>query len=335
MSRWLIPLIPVIVALIFWAMAMAERRAIGNAGQLGFFRRNGPIVSTYLLGAVGLWVVLMIVLPQLYMIEFSFRPRLPPSEMGGPKDVYTLANYQYLIFGRASDTEGYNKLHLGIFLRTILASIFVTVLNFAICYPIAFYMAKVAKGAKARLMVLALIVPFWVNEILRAFAFRILFSSSGVFNSVLLGLGLIDTPVDFLKADIALYAGLSYAYLLLMIFPLYNAIEAMDSNQIEAARDLGAPWWHIHLFVVMPYAKPGIASGCTMVFMLSAGALAAPQVLGGPSSLWFTQVVYNWFYQAFNWNLGAAYAFALLLACVFFVMLVLRLFKVSLGEIAR
>ena len=102
-------------------------------------------------------------------------------------------------------------------------------------------------------------------------------------------------PIDFLGHDIALYPGLSYAYLLIMVFPLYNAIESLDKNQIEAARDLGAPWWHIHLFVVMPYAKPGIASGCTLVFMLTAGALAAPQILGGPKSLWFTPIVYDRF----------------------------------------
>ncbi len=75
-----------------------------------------------------------------------------------------------------------------------------------------------------------------------------------------------------------------------MIFPLYNAIESLDKNQIEAARDLGAPWWRIHKDVVIPYAKPGIASGCTMVFMLSAGSLAAPQFLGGPRTLWFTSI---------------------------------------------
>ena len=134
---------------------------------------------------------------------------------------------------------------------------------------------------------------------------------------------------------VGLYAGLSYAYILSMIFPLYNAIESLDKNQIEAARDLGAPWWHIHLFVVMPYAKPGIAAGCTLVFMLCAGALAAPQILGGPSSLWFTQVVYNWFFQAFDWTRGSAYAFALLVSCIIFVLVMLRLFKVSLAEIAR
>ena len=152
---------------------------------------------------------------------------------------------------------------------------------------------------------------------------------------MLVATGILSEPYDFLKHDIGLYAGLSYAYILSMIFPLYNAIESLDKNQIEAARDLGAPWWHIHLFVVMPYAKPGIAAGCTLVFMLCAGALAAPQILGGPSSLWFTQVVYNWFFQAFDWTRGSAYAFALLVSCIIFVLAMLRLFKVSLAEIAR
>jgi spermidine/putrescine transport system permease protein len=182
---------------------------------------------------------------------------------------------------------------------------------------------------------LALIVPFWVNEILRAFAFRIIFSTGGLVNSVLTNLGLIAEPIDFIGIDVAMYAGLSYSYLLLMMFPLYNAIESLDHNQIEAARDLGAPWWHIHAFVIMPHAKPGIASGCTMVFMLTAGALAAPLILGGPNSLWFTPIVYDRFYQAFNWPQGSAYAFILLLTCIVFVLLVLRVFKVSLGEITR
>ena len=132
-----------------------------------------------------------------------------------------------------------------------------------------------------------------------------------------------------------LYVGLSYAYLLVMVFPLYNAIESLDKNQIEAARDLGASWWRIHKDVVIPYAKPGIASGCTMVFMLSAGSLAAPQFLGGPNTLWFTSIVYDFFFQAFNWPRGAAYAFLLLAGCIALVMLMLRLFKVTLGETIR
>ena len=102
-----------------------------------------------------------------------------------------------------------------------------------------------------------------------------------------------------------------------------------------AARDLGAPWWRIHWRIVIPFAKPGIVSGCTMVFMLAAGALAAPQILGGPSSLWFTQIIYGTFFEAVNWPRGAAYAIILLVACIVLVLTALRLFRVRLGEIGR
>jgi spermidine/putrescine transport system permease protein len=196
-------------------------------------------------------------------------------------------------------------------------------------------LAHSAHGGYARLLVLSLIIPFWVNEILRAFAFRILFGTTGILNTFFIWLGLYDEPIDFIRADIALYAGLGYAYILLMIFPIYNAVESLDRNQIEAARDLGSPWWRIHWRVVIPYAKPGITSGCTMVFMLSAGALAAPQILGGPSSLWFTQIIYQWFNTGGNWSRGSAYAIVLLLACIVFVLLMMKVFKVKLGEIAR
>src|SRR3546814_20082639 len=138
---------------------------------------------------------------------------------------------------------------------------------------------------------------------------------------MLQSLGLVDQPIDFIRADVALYAGLSYAYVLLMVFPLYNAIESLDHNQIEAARDLGSPWWRIHWRVAMPHAMPGIASGCTLVFMLSAGALAAPQILGGPSRLWFPQIIYRWFNTGGNWPPGADYAIVLLAAYSVFVQI--------------
>jgi len=304
-------------------------------GLRRFVDRNGLAISAYLLVAVTLWMLAMIILPQLFMLDFSFRYNLPPAKIGGPEDVWTISNYAFLVFGSSGNPDAYNWIDVSVFFRTILAAVSVTVFDVALCYPIAFYLAQVAKGGFGRLMVLCLIIPFWVNEILRAFAFRILFGATGVINTVGMSLGLLDQPVDFIGADIALYAGLGYAYILLMIFPIYNAIESLDHNQIEAARDLGAPWWRIHYRVVIPHAKPGIASGCTMVFMLSAGALAAPQILGGPSSLWFTQIIYQWFNTGGNWPRGSAYAMILLIACIAFVMLMMRVFKVGLGEIGR
>ena len=300
-----------------------------------FWKKNGTGIGLYLIGSIILWILLMILLPQFFMLDFSFRHNLPPAEVGGPGDVYTLEHYRFLLFGSEQSSASYNVIDIGVFIRTLLAALLVTLFDLMLCYPIAYYLAQVSTGGWARLMVLALIIPYWVNEILRAFAFRIMFGSTGIINDMLLGLGLTDQPIDFIRENIALYAGLGYAFILLMIFPIYNAIESLSRNQIEAARDLGAPWWRIHWRVVIPFAKPGISSGCTMVFMLTAGALAAPQILGGPSSLWFTQIVYQWFNSGSNWPRGSAYAVVLLLSTILIVLLLMKLFKVRLGEMTR
>jgi spermidine/putrescine transport system permease protein len=332
-SRLFVFVVPVVVIAVFWLMSRYESRLAHDPTRKSFFERNGTTLGIVFIALVAFWMLFLVVLPYLYMVQESFHPKLPPMKRGGPEDYLTLEQYKSFFIQPADGAI--NDTHMWAFVFSILASVAVTVLNFAICYPLAYYMAQAGTIQKVRLLMLALIVPYWVNEILRAFAMRLLLASRGLINQVLLASGLIDTPIDFLGINVGLYVGLSYAYLLIMVFPLYNAIESLDKNQIEAARDLGAPWWRIHKEVVMPYAKPGIASGCTMVFMLSAGALAAPQFLGGPSTLWFTSIVYDFFFQAFNWPRGAAYAFILLAACIAFVMLMLRLFKVSLGETIR
>ncbi|MDH3694904.1 MAG: ABC transporter permease [Gammaproteobacteria bacterium] len=300
-----------------------------------FFRKNGKSLALFLLFSVGFWMLLMIILPQVFMLDFSLRTNVPPPLWGTDAHSYTLEHYKYMVYGSAQSTQSYNYVDLSVFGRTILAAIFVTLIDLALCYPVAYYLAHVAQGGWSRLMVMSLIIPFWVNELLRAFAFKIMFGSTGIVNNFLVWIGILDQPYDFIRGSVALYSGLSYAYILLMIFPIYNAIESLDKNQIEAGRDLGSPWWRIHWRVVIPHAKPGITSGCTMVFMLTAGALAAPQILGGPSSLWFTQIIYQAFNQAGNWARGSAYAIILLATCIIFVLLMMRVFKVKLGEIAR
>ena len=308
-----------------------------NIGALvrRFIERNGVGMALFMTLGVSFWILFLIVLPQITMVDFSFRHNLPPAAIGGLQDSYTTTNYEYFVKGNPGDPDGYNKVVLKVFGKTLFAALIVTIFNFIICYPIAYYMAKVATGTWARLLAMSLVVPFWINEILRAFAFRIIFGDAGLINTILKNIGIIEFSIDFIRADIALYAGLGYAYVLLMIFPLYSAIEALDKNQIEAARDMGAPLWRIHWRIVMPFAKAGITSGCTMVFMLSAGALAAPQILGGPSSKWFTQIIYQGFFEYFNWNRGAAYAIILLVSCMIIVLGIMKLFRVKMGEIGR
>ncbi|PWC88845.1 ABC transporter permease [Azospirillum sp. TSH100] len=289
-------------------------------------RRYGPVLTGVILLAVAVWLVLLVVLPQLMMIGFSFRPSLPPSKLGGPEDVFTVKNYL---------TLWTNQIHLVIFLKTIWASALVTATTLAVCYPVAFYLAQVAPRRRLPLLILMLIVPFWINELLRTFSWYIILAFNGPLNAILLWLGIIDEPQRFLGGDAGVIVGMVYVYILFMVFPLYNAIESLDRNQIEAARDLGAGWLRIHRRIVLPHAKPGIAVGSIMTFMLAAGSYAVPALLGGPNSRWFTEIIYNWFFEGGNWNQGAAYAFILLVLCIGFILGAMRLFRVGLADIAK
>ena len=171
-----------------------------------FFERNGGLLGAYILVCVSIWVLLLIVLPQIAMVDFSLRFDLPAAARGGPDDVWTLENYRYFLFGHAGNPDGWNRVDVLVFVRTIIAAACVTILNLVVCYPVAYYMAQVAEGRQARVLAVALVIPYWINEILRAFAFRIIFGSTGVINSTLATLGLIDQPIDFIRADVALYA---------------------------------------------------------------------------------------------------------------------------------
>jgi len=288
-------------------------------------RNFGGIGIVFILVTVGGWLLFMILLPQLIMLDFSFRPLLPLRKIGGPEDVYTLKNYIVLFS---------TPLHRAIFFKTIWSSMIVTGVALGICYPISFYLAKVARGAKLSLMLMGIIIPYWINELLRLFAWQLILADSGILNQFLMFLGIMDEPINFRSGNGAVILGMAYAYILFMVFPIYNAIESLDRNQIDAARDLGASWLRIHRRIVIPHAKPGIAVGCIMTFMLAAGSIAAPQLLGSPSSFWFTQLIYTNF-ECANWNQGAAYAMVLAVLCLIFIMIMLKLFKVSLKELAK
>jgi spermidine/putrescine transport system permease protein len=288
-------------------------------------RHFGSIGIIFILLTVGGWLIFMILVPQLIMLDFSFRPLLPLRKIGGPEDVYTLKNYIVLFS---------TPLHRAIFMKTIWSSVIVTTVALSICYPISFYLAKVARGARFSWILMGLIVPYWINELLRIFAWQLILADTGILNIILLTIGIIAEPLNFRAGNGAVVMGMAYAYILFMVFPLYNAMESLDRNQIDAARDLGSSWLRIHRRVVIPHAKPGIAVGCIMTFMLAAGSIAAPQLLGSPSSFWFTQIIYTNFETA-NWNQGAAYAMVLAVLCLVFVFLMLKLFRVGLKELAK
>lgn len=288
-------------------------------------RRFGGGLATFVLALVAVWLVGLVLAPNLLMIDFALRPNLPPAETGGPRDVHSAENFLHLIG---------EPVHRAIFFKTVWASALVALTTLVVCYPLAFWLAKHASPGKASLVLLALIVPFWINEVLRTLAWYILLAFRGPLNALLLWVGVIDEPVRWF-GDFGVLAGMVYAYILFMLFPIYNSIESLDRAQIEAARDLGASTVRIHRRIVVPHAKAGIATGCVFTFMLAAGSYVAPALLGAPGSRWFTEIIYNWFFEGGDWNRGAAYALVLLVLCMAVVLGALRLFRVNLADVAR
>ncbi len=289
-------------------------------------RRYGGPLTAAIIGLTAFWLVAMVVLPNSILLEFSFRRYLPVTEIGGPNDTYTIANY--LTFFNS-------PIHLTVFGLTVLYSSVVTLICLVLAYPIAYFLAKVATPGNAATWFLLLLIPLWVSEVLRSFAWSIILAYQGPLNAALQGLGLIERGIRWRTGFNGVIIGLVYTYVLFMVFPIYNAIGTLDSNQIEAAQDLGAPAWRIHWRVVMPHARPGIGSGCIMVFMLSAGSILVPSILGSTTSRWFTEIIQQWFFEAVDWNTGSAYAFLLLALCTVFVSLMMRVLNVRLVDVAK
>ncbi|WP_265517480.1 ABC transporter permease [Nitratireductor luteus] len=289
------------------------------------YKRFGGGLGTLFVALVAVWLTGMVLAPNIMMIDYALKPNLPPAEIGGPRDVYSLDNILYLA------NEG---VHRAIFFKTIWASALVAFVTFIVCYPLAYWLAQNATQNQTAIVLLALTIPFWINEVLRTLAWYILLAFRGPLNALLMSLGIIDEPVRW-YGDGGVLAGMTYAYILFMLFPVYNAIESLEKSQIEAARDLGASVWRTHWRVVIPHAKAGIATGCVFTFMLAAGSYVAPALLGAPGSRWFTEIIYNWFFEGGDWNRGAAYALVLLVLCLTVVLVTLRIARVSLTEVAK
>ena len=292
----------------------------------GILRRYGATLTAFIVALPAFWLLALVVLPYMILFEYSLRPYLPADQVGGPNDVYGIGNYI---------TFFTSLIHIQVFFLTVLFSSIVTAMCLAISYPLAFFIAKVAKPHNVPTLFAILLIPLWVSEILRSFAWFIVLSYHGPLNALIEGIGLVNGPVRWISGFNGVLIGLVYTYILFMLFPIYNAIQALDSNQIEAAEDLGAPAWKIHWRIVIPHSKPGIASGCVMVFMLSAGSVIVPSLLASPNSRWFTEIIQQWMFESQDWNTGSAYAFLLLILCTSFVTLMMRLLNVRLVDIAK
>ncbi len=258
-----------------------------------------------------LWIALLIIIPHLGMVVLSLREKVAPRVYE-----YGLGNYVDFM----NEPIYWNTL-----LRTGSMSLLVTALALIIGFPIAYYIAKIAGYRTRGALFLLCLIPLWVSDLIRAFGWILLLRETGVVSSVLQWSGLIGEPIEFLYNDITVIVGLVYTVILFMIVPLVSTLDGMDESMVEAGYNLGGSGFTVLRRIIVPYAMPGIVSGCIVVFMLTAGSYLTPILLGGKNSSWFTEQIYEQFITRFNWESGAAFGFLLLAFTSLVVWLGLRL----------
>ncbi len=289
--------------------------ATGAAG------RRARLALLLLLAPALVWLVGLIVLPHVELAVLSLRARVAPR-------VYEVSLQQYATFID-------EPLYWHTFVRTAVMSIFATVCTLAIAFPVAWYIAKVARGRPKSILFVLCLIPFWVSETVRTLGWMILLRESGVLPRLLADLGITAAPVELLYHDATILVGLVYTSMLFMVVPLVSALESLDDSLIEAAYDLGGNGASILREIVIPHAAPGIAAGSIVVFMLTLGNYLTPTLLGGKNSLWFTEQIYTQFITRFNWEQGAAFGFLLLILSTAIVWFGLKVTGQRFGDVMR
>lgn len=337
----------------------------------------GAPLAGVIVALVAFWLLILVAVPQLAMLDYSLWSRSANADLAAQID-RLYAEATTVEFDRKAETDSakataldqklaamkaniakleaeqtdppksygaqnytrMSDLHVKIFVRTILSSLAVAFVALIACYPIAYAAAFARSQRRAAMLLTMLLIPYAMNELLRVYAWLMIFDYRGVLNSLLSLVGATDLEarrwIPFLESQASLFTVMVSVYALFMVFPIMNALQTLDPHQVEAARDLGASTWRIHARVIIPHARPGIAVGCITVFMLAAGSFAVPQILSrGTGGDWFSQLVYRQFFESNNWNLGSAYAFSLLAVCLAIVFAMMRLFGVSLRDITK
>ena len=257
--------------------------------------KNGKLLLTPSL----LWLVVFFIIPMLIVIAVSLSGRTPYGEIIFR---WTLGNY----------ARFFDALYISIFAQTLFVAAVTTICTILMGYPLAYYIAGMPPQIRQKGLILCMI-PFWINFIIRSYAWVIILRTQGVINTILLKLGIVDLPVQFLYNEGAVMVGMVYALLPFMILPVYVSIEQLDHRLLEAAADLGASPFRAFRKITLPLTMPGIAAGTILVFISSLGMFVIPDVMGGSKAALVGNVIQNQFLSARDWPFGSALSILLAL----------------------
>jgi spermidine/putrescine transport system permease protein len=247
------------------------------------------------------WVAVFLLFPYALLFCYSFWSVSPSQQIAHS---WNLDNYREL-------------LRVGVYGETLFRSMWIAarvmIFSLLLGYPLAYYLSFHA-GRRKDLLYQLVIIPLWVSYLVRAYAWKTILGSDGVLNTLLQYVHLTKHPLEFLLySPFAVVLTLTHIYTPFAFLPIYASLEHIPRNLVEASHDLGASPFQTFWRVIFPLSIPGVLAGATFAFVLSLGDFLAPLLLGGPSGIMISNIVVSLFGAAYNWPLGAAISFCMLL----------------------
>ena len=239
------------------------------------------------------WAVIFIVVPLLMIVYYSFTDKATGA--------FTLDNLAAL--GEYKDT----------FFISVLYSLIATAITLVIAYPFAYVVSR-SKASTQRMTMLLIMLPMWMNLLIRTYSWMNILERNGVINSVLNSFG-VET-LKMIGTPGAVILGMVYNYLPYMILPIFTVMSKIDPSLFEAADDLGASAWQRLRRVVMPLSLPGVISGITMVFVPSVSTFYISQKLGGGKIMLIGDAIERQIQSRYDYNLGAALSLVLMVMII-------------------
>lgn len=269
-----------------------------------------------------MWMILFFLLPFLIIFKISLSVSaiaIPPYsplvtfEDGAMQIILHLENYTWIF----TDEEG---TYIRSYLKSLQVAAFSTFFCLLIGYPIAWALAT-ARPAVRNVLFMLVIMPSWTSFVVRIYAWMTILKRDGLINDILMALGIIDSPIQILQTDAAVYIGIVYCYLPYMVLPLFSALMKVDYSLIEAAYDLGCRPVKTFFTTLVPQTRSGIMAGSMLVFIPAIGEYVIPELLGGKGSILIGRILWQEFFNNRDWPLASAVAIVMLIILVIPVLL--------------
>lgn len=265
------------------------------------------------------WTPYALIAPGLLFLLLTFVLPLGLSASASLQGVEggLLAHYQKLLT---------DPFFLTIIWRTITFSLIVTLICLLLGYPVAYLISRLPQQV-ATWMVALTVFPQLVNSVVRSYSWMVVLGRKGILNNLLVALGLVDQPQQYLYTPLAVILGLTQLFLPTMILSLYSTLTQLNGDWEQAARGLGASAFTAFRRIVFPLSIPGVIVGATLVFSACMTAFTTPQMLGGTRQRTLATMVYYYANVSMNWPLATAIAFLMFLLTLIMVAVPTRLLR--------